>query len=123
MAAVARELFSSDAHCCTMFSPMDEKDVHLPGQHCPIPLLNVKIMVFYDAMPCSLVNRYQGSGGSLLSSSSGYETTTSKMLVHTYQTSINPLMTDAAGSSGTFLYAYKITRYHIPQKDHLHNNA
>jgi len=32
-------------------------------------------------------------------------------------------MTDAGGYSETILHTYQITKYHMPEKDHLHHNA
>jgi hypothetical protein len=38
---VARAVFSLNAHCRTVFSLSDEKDVHLMSQHSPIDSLKL----------------------------------------------------------------------------------
>jgi hypothetical protein len=38
---VARALFNVNAHCGTVFSSLDEKDLHSVGQHCPVRPLKV----------------------------------------------------------------------------------
>jgi hypothetical protein len=110
-------------HYCTIFSISDEKEVHLLGQHCPICPSNVKITVFYDAMPCSLVNRYQGLGEVCCLHLQDMGLLLPKRLCTPTRHSCTLLLTDAGGSSETILHTYQITRYHIPEKDHLHQNA
>jgi hypothetical protein len=119
--AAVREMFKCPLlYNCFAFG---WKGSTLLAQHCPICLLNVKITVFHDAMPCSLVNRYQGLGEvcflhlqhmGLLLPKCWYTITTHSSTL---------LMTDAWGSSETILHTYQITRYHIPENHHLHHNA
>lgn len=56
--AAAGAPFSLNAHCWTVFSLLDEKDVHVMGQHCPVCLFKVKENNSKRHQQCSMPVRH-----------------------------------------------------------------
>jgi hypothetical protein len=53
-----RVLFNLNAHCSTVFSLSDEKDVHLVGQRCPVHPLEVKQVLSFRELKFLIWNMF-----------------------------------------------------------------